>query len=260
MVPELVVRVLGPVDVLGAARPLRRAWTLDLVVYLAMHRRGATAESWTTALWPDRLLADPTRHSTVSAARRALGRSADGTDHLPRASGVLRLGPTVSTDWERFQALASTAASPEAWSAGLALVRGRPFDGLGAPDWPILEGIAPMVEDAIVQLAIRLAEHCVGAGDGRGAALAARQGLLASPYDERLYRLLLRAADCEGNPAGVEAVMRELGRLVGPVPGTLTGRTGSDVAPWVHPETAELYRALTRRPCPAALHPAGRSG
>jgi hypothetical protein len=60
-----------------------------------------------------------------------------------------------------------------------------------------------------------------------------------SAYDERLYRILLRAADAAGNPAGVESVMSELVRLV-----------AEDVEPYdaVHPETLELYRSLSRRP------------
>jgi hypothetical protein len=59
-----------------------------------------------------------------------------------------------------------------------------------------------------------------------------------SAYDERLYRILLRAADAVGNPAGVESVMAELVRLV-----------AEDIEPYdaVHPETLELYRSLSRR-------------
>jgi hypothetical protein len=43
----------------------------------------------------------------------------------------------------------------------------------------------------------------------------------------------LRAADAQGHPGGVEAVMAELERRLGP--------------DTVHPDTAQLYRALTRR-------------
>lgn len=253
---EVTVRVLGPVDVVGATRPLRRAWTLDLVVYLAVHRRGAPADVWTAALWPDRQPAAPTLHSTVSAARRALGRAADGSDHLPRGRGILRLGPSVSTDWEELARLAGSGASPTGpveWAAGLSMVRGRPFDGLRAEDWTVMEGIAAAAEDAVVQLALRLAGHHLGRGDGRGAELAARRGLLASPYDERLYRVLLEAADLQGNPGGVEAVMAELVRLVGPdagVPGRPTAarphRADPGVLALVHPQTASLYRTLSR--------------
>ncbi len=236
--PEVAVLVLGPVEVVGAARPFTRAWTLDLVAYLALHPRGVDYETWATALWPDRLMAAPTLYSTVSAARRSLGRSRRGHDHLPRHHGTLRLAGTVGTDWDLLCRLAA-GPDPRQWWRGLSLVRGRPFEGLRSPDWTVLEGVAATVEDGVVDLAVRLAEHHLGEGDGRRAARAARRALLASPYDERLYRILLRAADQEGNPAGVESAMADLVRLVG------GGGAGGGTC--VHPDTAALYRSLSRR-------------
>lgn len=259
-VPEVVVRVLGPVEVLGAARPLARAWTLDLAVYLAMHPRGSTTEVWTTALWPDRLPADPTRHSTVSALRRALGRDSCGHDHLPRCSGYLRLASSVTTDWERFTALAEDGTHPAAWQGALDLVRGRPFDGLRAPDWTVLEGIGAQVADAVVRLALRSAEDALARRDPEPAEHVARRGLLASPYDERLYRLLMRAADQQGNPGGVESVMAELLCVVGEGRPLAPGRSAppSESLARVHPETASLYRRLSRR-CSADADARSRS-
>lgn len=248
---EVVVRVLGPVDVVGAARPFARAWALDLVVYLALHPEGASSDAWPAALWPDRLVAEPTRHSTVSAARRALGRDAAGGDHLPHGRGRLRLGPLVTSDWARFEELsgATGPAAPGAWRSALELVRGRPFEGLRAADWPVLEGIDAHVQDAVVQLALRLADHLLACGDGRGAELAVRRGLVASPYDERLYRLLLAAADHQGNPGGVEAAMDEL--IVAVAGGPVSRRRGARLDPealaWVHPDTVAAYRAFSRR-------------
>jgi DNA-binding SARP family transcriptional activator len=244
--PEVVVAILGPVEVRGAARPFRRAPSLDLVVYLALHRRGASNDAWATALWPDRLMAGPTLHSTASAARRALGHSTSGTDHLPRSHGRLQLAPTVATDFQELRDL-SARADPAAWRAALALVRGRPFDGLRNGDWAVLEGVLSAVEEGVVDLALRLAGHELSAGSGRAAAAAARAGLLVSPYDERLYRVLLRAADLEGNPAGVERAMAELLQVIG---GSGAARVPRPVAAAdlrvVHPETATLYRSLSR--------------
>ena len=256
MLPEVVVRVLGPVDVHGAARPFTRAWSLDLVVYLAMHPRGATSEGWATALWPDRLPAEATRHSTVSAARRTLGRAAAGHDHLPRSGrGRLGLAPSVTSDWAQFRALAALEgpAAPDGWTAALDLVRGRPFDGLRSPDWVVLDGVEAEVQDAIVHLATRVAEHLLASGDGRGAERGLRKALLASPYDERLYRLLLVAADRQGNPAAVEATMAELLRLMGAgdvsdarKPGGAAPSQPDEVLALVHPQTVAVYRSLCR--------------
>lgn len=236
--PEVQVRVLGPIEIEGAARPFTRAWAVELIVYLALHRNGASSDQWATALWPDRVMAAASLHSTASAARRSLGTSLSGEDHLPRAHGRLSLGPSVGSDWTRFEEL-SCRDDPESWRLALELIRGRPFEGLRAPDWCLLEGIAANVEAVVVDLASRYAEVRLSEGDPSGAEWAARQGLRVSAYDERLYRILLRAADAAGNPAGVESVMSELVRLV-----------AEDIEPYdaVHPETLELYRSLSRRP------------
>ena len=88
----VVVNVLGPVEVRGATREFTRAWAKELVVYLAMHPDGASNEAWATALWPDRLMAPSSLHSTASVARRALGQGPGGIDHLPafpRPAGIV---------------------------------------------------------------------------------------------------------------------------------------------------------------------------
>ena len=234
---EIEVAVLGPIEVRGAARDFTRAWAKELVVYLALHPNGASNEAWATALWPDRLMAPSSLHSTASVARRSLGRSSDGHDHLPRSHGRLTLSNTVGTDWDRFVSHADSNDTGR-WQAALELVRGRPLEGFRSSDWPILEGIGPAIEAAIVDLSGRLAGWCLSEGDSPTAEWAARKGLLASPYDERLYRMLMRAADLAGNPAGVEAAMSELITLV-----------ADDIEPLdsVHPSTMDLYRSLSRR-------------
>lgn len=235
--PSVVVNILGPVSVDGAERPFVRAWSMELLVYLCMHPgTGATTDAWTAALWPDRLMAPASVHSTASATRRALGSASDGSDHLPRGHGRLVLGPEVATDWDLFVRHAA-AGDPDDWARALRLLRGRPFDGLRSADWTILEGHQAAIESLVVDVASRFAESRISV-DPSAAEWAARQALLVSPYDERMYRLLIRAADAAGNPAGVESAMRELVKLV-----------ADDVEPYdaVHPDTLELYRALSRR-------------
>jgi hypothetical protein len=132
----------------------------------------------------------------------------------------------------------SQSPVPDDWRKALKLIAGRPFDGVRSPDWVVLEGIQATVEAGIVDLTCRYAQHCLDVFDAPRAEWAARQGLRVSPYDERLYRVLLHAADAAGNPAGVESVMAELVHLV-----------ADDVEPFdaVHPETMVLYRRLSRR-------------
>ena len=236
-VADVLVRVLGQVEITGATRDFTRAWAIELIVYLAVHPGGVSNEQWATALWPDRTMAPASLHSTASAARRSLGTTASGDDHLPRSRGRLALGPHVRTDWDEFVDLARSS-NPTAWREALELVVGRPFDGLRSPDWVVLEGILATVEAGIVDLACRYAYHCLDSLDPGSAEWAARQGLRVSPYDERLYRVLLSASDVAGNPAGVESTMAELVHLV-----------ADDVEPFdaVHPETLALYRKLSRR-------------
>lgn len=246
---EIEVKVVGPVEIEGAARPFSRAWTRDLVVYLSLHPRGVSSDEWMTALWPDRRMAPPTVYSTISAARRSLGKSKNGKDHLPWAHGRLRLSPTVGTDWDYLRFVASST-DPGLWKQGLELIRGRPFEGLDSPDWPIFEGIAVEMEDLIVDLALRLGQHYLNCLDSRLAIWAARQGLRVSKYDERLYRILLQAMDLIGNPAAIEATMIELIQLLG---GKVNYKKFTPIRPLsreecsiVHPETAQVYRRLSR--------------
>jgi DNA-binding SARP family transcriptional activator len=238
--PRVIVRVLGQVAITGAAREFTRAWAIELIVYLAVHpgSNGVSNEQWATALWPERVMAPASLHSTASAARRSLGTTMSGEDHLPRSRGRLALGPHVTTDWDMFVDL-SRSPHPDNWRDALRLVGGRPFDGLRSPDWVVLEGILATVEAGIVDVACRYAQYCLEVANAPGAEWAARQGLKVSPYDERLYRVLMNASDAAGNPAGVESAMAELVHLI-----------ADDIEPFdaVHPETLALYRKLSRRP------------
>jgi DNA-binding SARP family transcriptional activator len=238
--PEVEVAVLGPVEIRGAAHPFSRRAAAELVVYLALHRGGATNDVWSAALWPDRAVAPSTLHSTASVARRALGRSADGSDHLTRCRGRLRLGPTVGTDADQFAAAASSTDSRR-WTDALALVRGRLFDGLTLSDWTVLSGTAAELEAMVVRTALRGAEAALGAGRADEAEWMVRRGLRVSPYDERLYRGLLRATEAQGNRLGLRSAMAELLCLAS---------DGDGAA--IHPRTVALYRELAHSRGPEA--------
>lgn len=240
---EIEVAVLGPTEVRGISREFSRSAARELVVYLALHPRGACTQDWATALWPDRLMAPATLHSTASCARRVLGRSPSGHDHLPRSHGRLQLSRSVTTDWQRLCAMADSG-EVAAHRSALELVRGRPFEGLANAEWTVFEGVAAVIEDRVVDLACSVADRYLKEGEPRAGAMAARRGLVASPYDERLHRRLLVCADQGGNPGGVERVMSDLVCL-------LEGTRRAAQRPFdlsaVHPQTAALYGRLTRR-------------
>ena len=239
--PEVDVAVLGPVQIHGAALPFGRSAARELVVYLALHRQGARNDTWAEALWPTRPVSPSTVHSTAS----------DGVEHLPRGGRLLRLGDSVGTDVERFAALAS-GSDPRGWRDALGLVRGAPFDGLRLSDWTIFDGTHAQLESMVVLTALKGAGHALEQGDGAEAEWMIRQALPVSPYDERLYRVLLRAAEVQGNRVRLRSTLTELLSMVAESEDSSGGGGTPHPSSTVHPRTRGLYLALARGPAGAA--------
>jgi DNA-binding SARP family transcriptional activator len=244
---EVEIAVLGPVVVEGAARPFHRSAALELVVYLALQRRSVEYAEWPVAIWPDREVSIATVYSTVSDARRALGPAADGSEHLPRDGGHLRLARSVGTDVERFESLAS-AADPHWVVEAMRLVRGTLFGGLRRADWAVLDGTQSAVESLVAETALRGADALLGLERAAAAEWVVRRALVVSPYDERLYRALLRATAAQGNRVALHVTMGQLLTLAGAVVGWGEPRPRPETTPLtcLHPETADLYRELMR--------------
>jgi DNA-binding SARP family transcriptional activator len=151
----------------------------------------------------------------------------------------------VVTDVDRFAELARS----EAWTEAAGLVRGPLFGGLRLADWAILDGTHAHVEALVVHTVLQAAESLRLERQAAEAEWIVRRGLLASPYDERLYRALLLTLAAQGNRSGMRAAMAQL----------LTVARGAraEIREWntggtdaIGPETAELYRELLR-PWPA---------
>jgi DNA-binding SARP family transcriptional activator len=213
-------------------------------VYLAFHRHGVRSGEWAVALWPARAVSAPTIHSTTSDARRALGVAEDGREHLPRSGRCLLLSDTVGTDVDRFQELAASA-NPLNWVNALRLVRGLPFACLRHADWAVFDGTQARVESMVAEAALRAAAHFTARGQGAMAEWVIHQALRACPYDERLYRALLRAVAAQGNRAALPTAMSRLLILAGEEAGPLHGISRERASPdALHPQTAALYRCL----------------
>ena len=88
-------------------------------------------------------------------------------------------------------------------------MRGEPFVGAGR-NYAWVSPHRGMIVAQVVDVAEEVAEIRLATGDWRAAEWAARQGLRAFPCDERMYRLLMRAAHAAGNIPGVQRVFREL--------------------------------------------------
>lgn len=231
---RLLVRILGPVAVEGT--PIgQRPRALEILVYLALHAEGVSGEAIAAAVWPERRVPTQTLANRLSEIRQLLGLASDGRPIL-RRQGPRHVLAETRTDWELFQSLSRSSRREELRTA-LALVRGRPLAGVADSGWALLEGFVPEMEATIVETAGRLAEEELSSGDATAAEAALRRGLIVAPWDERLYRLLMRAHHVGGNRGGIETALRTLGRALD---------CPDDPLGCVSRETAELYRQLTR--------------
>jgi DNA-binding SARP family transcriptional activator len=201
----VVVRVLGPPDVLGWAEDVEppSPRELEILAFLAFHRgRRYRAQELSTELGrgQDQALDAGTIRRYINGLRQGVGpRRIPGA----RSSGGYGL-VDVTTDAEQFEALtiraaaADTAASKAQLLAdALLLVRGAPFAGTpeGSYGWAdVDEYVRGALSNMILNAATTLYELALSHGDTDLAAWAVRRALLAWPTDEALYERLLQAA------------------------------------------------------------------
>ena len=223
---DVLVRVMGDVTVErltddSEAQPVvfERARSEEAIVYLAAREegRGVDGEDVRAALWPDGMAADQTVRNTMTAARRGLRDDPDGQPYLPQPTdGRYRLSNRVVTDFELFWSMRQTAnhvddpdLADHLLDQALQLVRGEPFLGSGRGyAWTSTIGTTMIV--AVVDAAEQVGLSRLERDDPKGADRAARAGLRISPGDERLYRVLLRAAAAQDSKPMVERIYREL--------------------------------------------------
>lgn len=245
---EVIVRVLSEVtatrrDRDGEDEPLTTDIPrgLETICYLALRDGPVDREDLEAALFPAGDNAARTYHNAVSSARRALG---EDLFPLPEARHY-HLAERVVTDYGLFCDLVDRAnhteepkASAELLTDALGWVNGEPFTGPGrAYAW-----VGPhrgMIVAQVIDAAETLAEIHLDDGAWRAAEWAARQGLRAFPCDERMYRILMRAAAAAGNTPGVERAFRELLHVLA------DPDQGVEPEDTVHPETLDLLAQLT---------------
>ncbi len=210
---DLVVRVLGTVEVEGWVQPPQRRDAVELCCFLALHDdRARRTEELVVALGSGDVDGGDRSPKTLMNALSALRRSV-GAQRLPDATtaGGYRLHHATS-DWGTFRALAAAAdeahrrgdhdAAVEHRRHALALVRGRPFDGVpdGQYRWAYAEHLVTDMTAAIVDVAHRLGSDLLGHGQPAEAREVARLGLRASPDDSVLWEDLARAVEAGGEP------------------------------------------------------------
>jgi hypothetical protein len=219
--------LLGPIDFTGPDR-LRRQ-VLNLVTFLALHPRGVDRFQMLAAMWPEQNTSLQSMRNRIREARVLLnGAISDGP--------IWQLDDTITSDWQQFTALAAGTADQQ--HRALGLIRGRPFTGLDDAEWIDLEGFRSDVEATIVDLALTVSERDFAEHRYPAAYAAARAGLLASRYEERLHRVAIRAALAQG--------LKGLARTM---QGELRTALDIDIEPddRMQPETVELSRQIRDR-------------
>lgn len=171
---DVLVRLMGPVEMEGVKQPIDRRKAVELVVYLATHPKGLDDERLKTALWPDERAPQASFNTTVTRARSRLRTAADGSHHLPHviaSGGIYRVGPGVTTDVVLLERpLVAARSAPEAamriLRAGLELVRGLPFaSARQGYEWAYAEGLVARIETVVGDAAHHLAQLALEARD-----------------------------------------------------------------------------------------------
>ncbi|MGK2309848.1 LysM peptidoglycan-binding domain-containing protein [Cutibacterium sp. V970] len=213
-VPSPVLRLLGPVDLVGArGNPPTKArrQCLEYCAWLLCHP-GARSVQMADAL----MVAEPTRRSNVSRLRRWLGTDDDGRAYLPEGyDGSLRLADVVSSDWERLELLVaggvSTAPLANLLSA-LDLVRGAPLADAAPGQWHWAEEWRIDMIQMIRDIGVEVARRATETRDFELASRALARATVACPEDEVLLVARIKLADELDDRGEVERLVYVLSR------------------------------------------------
>ena len=202
--PTLAIRLLGPLEVEGLVKPIRKRPVQRLLVVLAVTPNRPMGGDELAMAVSSRSNRDPKVESLQSYASNL--RSALPPGMLPEADGDgYRLDHSrMTVDWLAVEAVSREDPESPGWAeravAALELIRGKPLEG---STW---EGIGPVVRSiqaTIEELARRLAAQLVTAGDPAGAERAIARGLVAVPGAVGLWERRLEAA-AAGSGYGLE--------------------------------------------------------
>ncbi|WP_217698524.1 AfsR/SARP family transcriptional regulator, partial [Streptacidiphilus griseoplanus] len=247
------VRLLGPVDILGATGPVDvsgRGRLIEIGSYLALNP-GSDQRALDLVLHPGAVQGDPEAaghaarelESAVDRLRHWLGQDGEGRVFLATdGSGAHAFSPAVTCDWDDFRSLyrrgmrSTSPAADAALAHALALVRGAPFAEVtqGSYGWaePFRQDMVAAVLDTAHELAARRLQH----GDFRSAEAAAYRGLAVAPDAELLHRDLLYIYASAG---AREQLVKAVNRL---------DSTSRHAARDLEPETVSLLRDLMEQP------------
>lgn len=212
--PSPVLRLLGPVDLVGArgqAPSKARRQCLEYAAWILAHP-GARSTQMSDSL----LVAETTRRSNLSRLRRWLGNDDSGEPYLADAyDGRLRLCDEITTDWEHLEVLitAGVARATDAALAGaLDLVRGAPLADAAPGQWLWAEEWRLEMVQTIRDIGAELARRRMAEDDLDGARRAVNRALRACPQDEVLLTTQIRIAHLADDRCETERLVYLLAR------------------------------------------------
>ncbi|MCX4745236.1 LysM peptidoglycan-binding domain-containing protein [Kitasatospora sp. NBC_01287] len=240
------IRLLGPVDVLGACGPTDPATVpalTELAAYLALHP-GTGPAAADRALHPgDHARPDQALPATFTALAAWVGSDPDGRAFLRQDDqDSCAFAPTVTCDWDEFRSLyrrgmrSTSSTADSALAHALALVRGAPFAEAPDTGYGWAEAARQDMLAAIVDTAHELAARRLQYGDHRSAEAAVFRGLAVAPDVEMLHRDLFYAYASAG---ARDQLLKAVNRL-----DALSRRTGRSL----DPDTVALLRDLLSSP------------
>ena len=210
---EILVRLLGDISVVGAARSLKPK-QVAVLAYIALHAPVA-ADRVEDAVWVTPTASRRKRlANTVSETRNILG-----AGNLPIAvDGRYRVGPGVVTDLDLFDRRLEQASQQDELSAAatirgaLELVEGPVFTYRNVDRmsyvWVDVDNWISTWELRVTDAAEDLAQRYLELGDPDNAVWAARRGLNTCPTQARLTQLLAQAHLAGGDRMAAERVLQ----------------------------------------------------
>ena len=232
----LRLRLFGPVQLTHIRDPdtplrLGRFTAVQVLLYLAVHRHGATSAQVAAALWPGVRPYPVDRVYRAASALRSAVHHATGVQILTRVGDRYQLDPDrVQVDlWQLTAAVdqAATATAPYTRAGALHTIIDTYTGDLAAGQpgaWlvPHREAARRHAIDAYTTLA--------GLSDPPTAAALLDRALQVDPYNEHLHRAAAQAHQAAGQPGAARPQLAELARRLAdlddnpPAPDTGTPR------------------------------------